>query len=156
MVEIGSAAPAFTLIDTTRTATSLGDFAGKKVVIAFFPGAFTGVCTKEMCTFQDSMTALNGLNAAVLGISIDTPFASAEFAAKNKITYPLLCDLTHSVTKAYGVEFHNFAGVEGYSVAQRSVFVLDQAGIVRYKWVAENPGIEPDYAAVIAAVEAIA
>jgi peroxiredoxin len=156
MVEIGSAAPSFTLVDTTRTAVSLGDFAGKKVVIAFFPGAFTGVCTKEMCTIQDAMAAMNGLDAAVIGISIDSPFANGEFAAKNNITYPLLSDLSHSVIKAYGVEFHNFAGVEGYTTAQRSVFVLDTTGIVRYAWGAENPGIEPDYAAVMAAIEAIA
>lgn len=155
MVEIGSTAPAFTLVNSARTATSLGDFAGKKVILVFYPGAFTGVCTKEMCTFQDSMTALNGLDAAVLGISVDGPFANAEFAAKNKLAFPLLSDFTHTVVNAYGVALANFAGVEGYTTAQRSVFVIDKGGVVRFKWVAENPGIEPDYDAVIKAVEAI-
>ena len=155
MVDIGTQAPDFTLVDTARASRSLGEFLGKKTVLAFFPGAFTGVCTKEMCTFQDAMAQLNTLNANVVGISIDGPFASGEFAAKNKITYPLLCDYERSVIKAYGVELQNFAGLQGYTTAQRSIFILDAKGVVRYKWIAENPGIEPDYQAVMGELEKI-
>ena len=156
MVEIGSAAPSFTLVDTTRTATSLSDFAGKTVVLAFFPGAFTGVCTKEMCAIQDSMAAFNGLDASVVGISVDAPFANGEFAAKNKLTFPLLSDYTRTTIANYGVELPNFAGLEGYVAAQRSVFVIDKSGVIRYTWIAENPGIEPDYAAILSVIQTIA
>jgi glutaredoxin-dependent peroxiredoxin len=152
MADVGSTAPAFTLVDTNREKKSLSDFAGKKTVIAFFPAAFTGVCTNEMCAFRDSMAELNGLDASVVGISVDGPFTNAEFKAKNNLEFPILCDYTHEVVKSYGVVLQNFAGLEGYNVAQRSIFVLDQAGVIRHKWVAENPGIEPDYAAIKAEI----
>jgi glutaredoxin-dependent peroxiredoxin len=152
MADLGSKAPDFSLVDTTRTVKTLADFAGRKTVLAFFPAAFTGPCTKEMCTFQDSMAELNGLDAHVVGISVDGPFANAEFAAKNKLDFPLLCDYKAEVVKAYGVVLENFAGLDGYTAAQRAVFVLDPDGVIRYKWVAENPGIEPDYTAVKAAL----
>ena len=155
MADIGTKAPDFTLVDSARVPRTLGEFLGKKTVLAFFPGAFTGVCTKEMCTFQDAMAQLNTLNASIVGISVDGPFANGEFAVKNKLQYPLLSDLDRAVTRAYDVEFANFAGVDGYTVAQRSVFLLDSDGVIRYKWIAENPGIEPDYAAIMAEIDKI-
>jgi glutaredoxin-dependent peroxiredoxin len=149
MIEIGRKAPDFTLMDTARAPRSLQEFAGKKTVLAFYPGAFTGVCTKEMCTLQDAMASFNTLDAHVVGISVDSTFANAEFAAKNKIAFPLLSDHARMATKEYGVELHNFAGIDGYTVAQRSVFLLDADGTVRFSWVAENPGIEPDYDRIV-------
>ena len=149
MITIGSKAPEFTLLDTARTPKSLKDFTGKKTVLAFYPGAFTGVCTKEMCAFQDSIAALNTLDAQVVGISVDSPFANGEFAAKNNLTFPLLSDHARTVTSAYGVELPNFAGIEGYTSAQRSIFILDKDGTVTYKWIADNPGMEPDYTMIV-------
>jgi len=150
MIEIGSKAPDFTLIDTTRAARSLSEFAGKKTVLAFYPGAFTGVCTKEMCTFQDALANLNTLDAHVVGISVDSPFANGEFAAKNKLSFPLLSDHARVATNLYGVELPNFAGIEGYAVAQRAIFIVDKEGTLRYSWIADSPGTEPDYDAIVA------
>lgn len=154
-VQVGSQAPSFTLVDTDKKPRSLHEFRGKKLVIAFFPGAFTGVCTKEMCALRDSMSKLNELNAQVIGISVDSPFANKGFAERNNLQFPLLSDYTRTAVKAYGVELPDFAGLEGYTVAQRSVFVLDKDGIVRYTWVAENPGIEPNYDELTKAVSSI-
>ncbi|HXG39095.1 MAG TPA: peroxiredoxin [Bacteroidota bacterium] len=154
-VQVGSKAPSFTLVDTDKKPRSLSEFQGKKLVLAFFPGAFTGVCTKEMCALRDSMSRLNELDAQVVGISVDSPFANKGFAEKNNLQFPLLSDYTRTAVKAYGVELPNFAGLEGYTVAQRSVFVLDKDGIVRYAWVAENPGIEPNYEELTKAVSSI-
>lgn len=155
MPSTGQPAPDFSLLDTTRERVSLSGLRGKNVVIAFFPAAFTGTCKKELCTFRDSLAALNDLNAAVLGISVDGPFSNGAFARDNDLNFPVLSDYDRSTVKAYGVELPNFAGMPGYTAAQRSVFVVDGDGIVRWSWIADNPGQEPDYAAVTSAVEAL-
>ncbi len=155
MVEIGAHAPQFSLYDTDKKIRSLNEFAGKKTVLAFFPGAFTGVCTKEMCTFRDSLTELNSLNADVVAISVDSFFANKAFKDQNGLTFPVLSDIKHETIKVYGVELSNFAGVEGYNTSQRAVFIIDTNGKVSYKWVAENPGIEPNYAEVKEALKKI-
>jgi glutaredoxin-dependent peroxiredoxin len=141
----GAMAPEFTLFDTDRKARSLGEFRGKKVVLAFYPGAFTGVCTKELCSFRDAMTEFNSLNAQVVGISVDGPFANKAFSDQNQLTYPLLCDYTRSVSKQYGGVHEDFAGLTGYSASKRAVFVIDGKGVVRFTWVSDNPGVEPPY-----------
>lgn len=152
---VGDKAPAFTLYDTERTARTLQEFLGKKTVLAFYPGAFTGACTKEMCAFRDSLASFNTMNAQVVGISVDGPFANKAFADQNRLTYPLLNDFTREVSRTYAGVYADFAGVKGYEAAKRSVFVLDAAGTVRYAWISENPGVEPDYEAVRAALAAI-
>lgn len=124
------------------------DFLGKKIVLAFFPGAFTSVCTKEMCTFRDSIQALNSLNAQVVGISINDPFTNKAFAEANKLQFPILSDYTRETVRKYNVFHDNFAGLAGYTAAKRSVFVLDDDGIVRYRWVSDDPGKQPDYDAI--------
>lgn len=142
---VGSKAPDFTLVDTDRKPRSLKEFAGKKLVIAFFPGAFTGVCTKEVCALRDAMAAFNAIAAQVIAISVDSPFANAAFAGQNKLAFPVLSDLTKEVSKSYCGLYEDFAGVKGYAAAKRSVFVIDGAGIVRYAWSTDAPGIEPPY-----------
>lgn len=144
-VTVGQKAPDFTLVDTGRKQTSLSHFAGKKVVLAFYPGAFTGVCEKEMCTLRDSIADFNLLNAQVLGISVDSPFANKAFAEKNNLTFPLLSDYTRYVSAQYCGLVNNFANLVGLSTANRSVFVIDGNGIVTYAWISENPGVEPPY-----------
>jgi peroxiredoxin len=151
-VEIGQVAPDFTLFDSARQKVTLSEQRGKKVVIAFFPAAFTGVCEKELCTFRDSMEALNGLNAQVLAVSVDAPFANAAFAQRNQLTFPVLSDYAREATEAYGVALNNFAGMPGYTASQRAVFVVDEEGAITYTWIAPNPGVEPDYDAVKAAL----
>ncbi len=154
-LKVGAKAPEFTLFDTERKARSLSEFKGKKTVLAFYPGAFTGVCTKEVCAFRDSLSELNALNAQVVGISVDSPFANKAFAAQNNLQFPLLSDFDRQVVKNYGIELKDFAGLKGYSAAKRSVFVIDSAGVVRYSWVTDDPGVEPKYDEITKAIEAL-
>ena len=150
MVDIGDDAPDFELHDGERNLVSGGGHKGQNVVLAFFPAAFTGVCKAELCTFQGSLAALNDVNATVLGISVDSPFSNNAFAEANGITFPIVSDHTRSTVQAYGVELNDFAGMEGYSAAQRSVFIVDENGDVAWKWVADVPSEEPDYAEIVA------
>ena len=144
-VEVGMAAPDFSLYDADRKAISLSDFRGKNVVLAFYPGAFTGVCTTEMCTFRDRMDGLNSLNAQVLGISVDGAFAQKAFSDQNNLNFPLLSDFQREAVNQYDLAIPNFAGMEGYIASKRAVYVVDGEGVVRYAWVGPNPGVEPDY-----------
>ena len=144
-IEIGQKAPDFKLFDNQQKARTLNEFLGDKLILAFFPGAFTSVCTKEMCTFRDSLAKLDGMKAKVVGISVNDPWSSREFAEKNMLTFPLLCDYKREVIRLYDVELPNFAGLDGYTAAKRSVFILDKQGIVRYTWISDNPGVEPNY-----------
>jgi len=154
-LSVGTSAPDFTLLDQDKNPVNLSDYKGKRVVLAFFPAAFSGVCDKEMCTFQESLTRLNDANAVVLGISADLPFANRAFRNTNKLDFPILSDWTLETTKTYDVVFNNFAGIQGLQRAARSVFVVDEGGTIQYVEVTENPGVEPDYNAAYAAVEAI-
>jgi peroxiredoxin len=132
-VVVGQRAPDFTLPDTDRKLRKLSEFLGKKLVLAFFPGAFTSTCTREMCTFRDSMARLNELKAQVVGVSVNDPFSNKGFAERNVLTFPLLSDYNREVVRLYGIELKDFAGLKGYNVAQRSVFILDKDGIVCYR-----------------------
>jgi glutaredoxin-dependent peroxiredoxin len=154
-VRVGDKAPDFTLMDGDRKARSLSEFLGKKTVLVFFPGAFTGVCTKEMCAFRDSMSRFNEFSAQVVGISVDAPFSNSAFAKQNNLQFPLLSDYSRSTIKSYGIVLEDFAGLAGYSAAKRSVFILDNAGVVRYAWVTDNPGVEPNYDEVSKALSAM-
>ena len=154
--QVGQQAPDFTLVGTDLRAVSLQDFAGKHVVLAFYPAAFTGVCQKELCTFRDQLNDFAGAHTAVVGVSVDSPFANKEFAAKNGLTFPLLSDITREVIARYDVVFNDLAGIKGFTVAKRAVFVIDRAGVIRYRWVAPEPKLEPDYAEVAAAVKQLA
>jgi peroxiredoxin len=144
----GEKAPAFTLYDTEKKPRSLSEFLGRKTVLAFYPGAFTGVCTKEMCSFRDSLATLGSLNAQVVGISVDSPYANKAFAEQNKLTFPLLSDVTHEVSRTYAGLYQDFGGVKSYAAAKRSVFILDGSGVVQYAWISETPGVEPPYAEI--------
>ena len=144
-LKVGDKAPDFRLPDVDKNERTLGEFLGKKTVLVFFPGAFTGVCTKEMCTFRDSMANFSSMNAQIVGISVDGPFSNKAFATANNLTFPVLSDYTHNTIKSYGIVHDGFAGLKGYIAAYRSVFVLDKSGIIKYMWVTENPGIEPPY-----------
>jgi len=154
-VDVGGKAPDFKLYDTDKKERSLSEFKGKNVVLAFYPGAFTGVCTKEMCNFRDSLSKFNSMNAQVLGISVDSPFSNKAFGEQNKVNFPLLSDYDRQTVKSYGIPLDNFAGMPGYVASKRSVFVVDKSGVVRYKWVSDNPGVEPNYEEVVKAVESL-
>ncbi len=138
-------APDFELVDTDLKKVKLSDFKGSPVILAFFPGAFTSVCSKEMCTFRDSMAKFNKFNAKVLGISVDHPFSLSAFKEQNKLNFPLLSDFNKEVSDRYGGLHENFVGVKGLRVSKRAVFVIDKDGNIQYKWVSDNPGVEPNY-----------
>ena len=152
-LKVKDKAPEFSLYDTERKEKKLSDYAGKNVVLAFYPGAFTSVCQKELCTLRDSISAFNNTNAQVLGVSVDSPFTNHAFATQNELGFPLLCDFTRAVSKQYCGVHEDFAGLKGYSAAKRSVFVLDTAHVVKYAWISENPGAEPPYKEIEAALK---
>jgi glutaredoxin-dependent peroxiredoxin len=152
-IKVGSKAPEFTLFDTNKKSRQLSEFHGKKVVLAFYPGAFTGACTKELCAFRDAMSNFNNLNAQVVGISVDSPFANNAFATQNNLQFPLLSDYTREVCKQYCGVYEDFGGIKGYSASKRAVFIVDANNTVTYAWISENPGVEPDYNAVILALK---
>lgn len=152
---VGTQAPDFTLLDTAKQPVSLSSFRGKKVVLAFFPAAFTGVCKAEMCSFQGAIQRLNGMNAQVIGVSADLPFSNGGFAEANGLTFPILSDWTLDTIKAYDVTFDNFAGIQGLTRSSRATFVIDADGVIRHVHITENPGVEPNYDEIYAAVESI-
>lgn len=152
---IGQNAPDFTLKNTAKEPISLSNYRGSTVILAFYPGAFTGVCDKEMCAFQDNMAKLNAAEATVIGISVDSPWANAEFARKYNLEFELLSDLDREVVTSYDATFVGLGGIEGYVSANRVVIVIDKAGVIQHRWVAENPGVEPDYDAIIAVAESL-
>ena len=154
-IKVGDKAPDFTLPDTELKKRTLKEFLGHKIVIAFFVGAFTSVCTKEMCAFRDSMARLTDLEAQVIGISVNDPFSNKAFAEKNRLTFPVLSDHKRQAIKAYGVETPNFGGLDGYTVAKRSIFIVNPNGTVKYVWTTDNPTIEPNYKEIETTLEKI-
>ena len=147
MAEIeGGQAPDFTLMNQEREPVTLGNLRGRPVVLAFFPAAFSSVCTKELCTFRDSLSRLNQAKAQVLGISVDTFFALKAFHTDQKLTFPLLSDFNKQTIRDYGVFNEDMIGLKG--IAKRAVFVIDKDGKVRYRQVLDDARNEPDYEAV--------
>ena len=116
------------------------------VVLAFFPMAFTGVCTAEMCEFRDGLKAFEALKASVFGISVDSRFSLAAFAEQQSLNFSLLSDFNKEVSGQFGVLYEDFLGMKG--VSKRSVFVIDSEQTVRYQWVTDNAGESPDLEAV--------
>ena len=155
MSNLNEIAPDFNLKNTEKNDIALSSYKGKTVVLAFYPGAFTGVCDTEMCSLRDSMNSFNDLNTTVLGISVDSPWANAEFAKKYEINFNLLSDYNRDVSKAYDMIFNGLGGLEGYECSNRGVLIIDREGLIQYRWVAENPGIEPNYSEIIEKVKSL-
>ncbi len=154
-ITVGQSAPDFTLHETPQQQRSLSDYRGRNVVIAFFPGAFTGVCTTEMCALRDRIDQFSSMNAEVIGITVDPPFAQAAWKSANNVEYTFLSDYNREVVNAYDVALPGLAGMQGYVAAKRAVTIVDAQGVVRYHWVSESPGVEPNYEEVRAAVAAL-
>ena len=145
MIKVGDKPPGFQIPDQDKSVRSMNDFMGHRTVLAFFPGAFTSICTREMCKFRDSAQAFMDFGAQVVGISVNDPFTNKAFAQSNNLQFPILSDYLRETIKMYDVFHEDFAGLKGYTAAKRSVFILDEAGTLRYKWVSDDPGKEPDY-----------
>ena len=151
--DVGTPAPDFTLMNQDRQPVTLSAERGHPVVLAFFPAAFSSVCTKELCTFRDSLASLNDAGAQVYGISVDTFFALKAFHDSQKLNFPLLSDFNKEVIRDYGVVNPDMVGLKG--IAKRSVFVLDREGVVRHREVLDDARNEPDYGKVKAALAAL-
>ena len=144
MIKIGDKAPNFTLRDTDKTEHSLSDYSGKNVVILFFPLAFSGLCTDELCQVRDDKPTYEGFNAQVIGISVDSFYSLAKFKEEQGYNFPLLSDWNKDTARAYDALYEDFVlGMKG--VAKRSAFVVDKEGYIRYSEVLENAGELPDF-----------
>jgi peroxiredoxin len=146
----GTQAPDFTL--KTKDSTGLRDvklsdhFGSKKTVLLFFPLAFTSVCTQELCSVRDSLSAYEKLNANVYGISVDSPFTLEVFAQKENLTFPLLSDFNREVSQAYDVLYPELIGFKG--ISKRSAFVIDESGVIVYSESSDDPHQLPDFNAI--------
>jgi len=150
-VDVGSRAPDFTLPNQDRQPITLSEQLKKgPVVLAFFPGAFSGTCTSEMCTFRDSSPQLDTVGASVVGVSTDTFFTLKAWADAQKFSFPLLSDYNKDVIAKYGVVNPDMIGLK--NIAKRAVFVIDRGGVVRYREVLDDARNEPDYAKIKQAV----
>jgi glutaredoxin-dependent peroxiredoxin len=146
-ISVGQLAPDFSLYNSEKNKITLGEFKGKNVLLLFFPQAFTGVCTKELCSVRDNMNKFTSLNAEVLGISVDSVFTLAKFKEEQHYNFTLLADFNKEVSESYGCLYHEWIlGMKG--VSKRSAFLIDKNGVVRYAEVLENPGNQPDFQAI--------
>jgi len=146
-LQVGDQAPDFKLYSSDLTEVSLSAFKGEKVIIHFFPMAFTGVCTEQLCAMRDNFSFYEGIDAQILGISVDSPFSLAKFKEVQNYQFPLLSDFNKEVSAAYGAFYDEFAfGLKG--VSKRAAFVIDEAGKIAYAEVLENAGDLPDFKAI--------
>jgi peroxiredoxin len=150
-IDVGAKAPDFTLMNQDREPVTLSEQLKQgPVVLAFFPAAFSGTCTKEMCTFRDAAPSLNDVKAKVLGISVDTFFAQKAWADAQHLNFPLLSDFNKTVIRQYDVVNPDMIGLK--DIAKRAVFVIDRGGIVRHREVLDDARNEPDYGKVTQAL----
>lgn len=143
--EIGEKAPDFQLPDINMKMHKLTEYLGKQTILAFFPAAESPVCTAEMCNFRDSMSDLEKTDAQVVGISVDGPFANKIFTENRHLNFDVLSDYKRETINKYGIVMKNLGPLEGYDAAKRSIFILDEHGIITYKWVSDDPTVEPSY-----------
>jgi peroxiredoxin len=150
-ISINQPAPDFTLFNTEKQAITLSSLRGHKVVLLFFPAAFSGGCTKELCSVRDDMASYNHVNAKVIGISTDTLFTLAKFKEDQGYNFELLADYNKEVSQLYGCSYDEFVfGMKGNS--KRSAFVIDENGVVKYAQVNDSAGDMPDFDQIKAAL----
>lgn len=151
-ISIGDKAPSFTLRATDKSEVSLSDYEGKNVLILFFPLAFTGVCTEELCSIRDNYSKYENLGAEVLAISVDSLFVLEKFKSENNYNFKLLSDFNSDVSRAYGALYDSFV-LEMKNVSKRSAFVIDKLGTIRYAEVLENAGELPNFVEISSTLE---
>lgn len=147
MLQIGDKAPDFTLRASDKSQVKLSDFHGKNVVILFYPAAFTGVCTKELCMMRDGLSEYEKLDAQILAISVDSLFTLAKWKEDMGFNFPMLSDFNKTVSKKYDTLYKEFV-FEMKGVSKRSAFVVDHEGTIRYAEVLDNAGEMPNFDAV--------
>lgn len=147
-IQAGAVAPQFSLFDTDKNKVSLADQKGKNVVVLFFPLAFTGVCTAELCNVRDNIALYNNTNAIVFGVSVDSLFSLGKFRDEQNLNFQLLSDFNKEAASAYGVLYETFPTFEMQGVSKRAAFVIDKEGVVRYAEVCPTPGDLPNFEAI--------
>jgi glutaredoxin-dependent peroxiredoxin len=148
-INVADKAPDFTLFDSSMKPVKLSDYAGaKNVLLLFFPMAFTGVCTKELCGVRDDIARYTTANAEVLGISVDSVFTLAKFKEEQGYNFPLLSDFNKEISTAYGSIYESFTDMQMKGVSKRSAFVIDKAGVVQYAEVLASAGDVPNFEAI--------
>ena len=145
---IGEESPNFSLYDSEKNKVNLSNFKGKNVVLLFFPLAFTGTCTAELCSIRDNIAIYNDTNAQVLGISVDSLFVLNKYKQEQNLNFPLLSDFNKEASKAFDVLYEVFPGFEMEGVSKRAAFVIDKEGILRYIEVCATPGDLPNFTAI--------
>jgi glutaredoxin-dependent peroxiredoxin len=154
ILKTGDKAPGFKLPSTEKAMVDLCDFEGKKVLLLFFPMAFTGVCTKELCMMRDDIANYSKIDANVVAISVDSYFTLAKFKELNNLPFTVLSDFNKEVSKSYGCLYEEFGlGLRG--VSKRSAFVIDSEGNICYEEVLENPAELPNFDAINKIIETI-
>lgn len=151
-IQIGQLAPDFALFSSEKQTVKLSDFRGKNVVLLFFPQAFTGVCTAELCDMRDNLSRYESLNAQVLAVSVDSIFTLGKFKEEQQYNFPLLSDFNKTVSTAYGAIYDTFV-FDMKGVSKRSAFVIDTEGVVRYAEVLESAGNVPNFKAIVETLE---
>ncbi|HEX9511963.1 MAG TPA: redoxin domain-containing protein [Puia sp.] len=146
-IRVGQQAPDFSIYDSDKKKVSLSDYKGKNVLLLFFPQAFTGTCTKELCSTRDNIALYNQANAQVFGISVDSVFTLGKYKEDQQLNFPLLSDFNKEVSTAYGSLYDSFV-FDMKGVSKRSAFVIDKQGIVQYAEVLETATDLPDFTAI--------
>lgn len=154
-IKVGDKAPNFNLYNSEKQAVSLEGLKGKNVLIHFYPLAFTGTCTAQLCNARDNMEIYTKLNCTVLGISIDTPHSLAVFKQQQGFTFDLLSDFNKTTIKDYDMYIQDFV-LDMHGVSKRGAFVIDKEGVVQYAEVCASVGDQPNYAAIKEALEKLA
>ena len=154
MVEVGQKAPDFTVLsDEGKPVTLSKELGAGPVILSFYVWDFTNVCQGQLCAMRDSMGDLQNWGAKVFGISTDSHHSHRVFKEQNRLNYPLLSDWNKTVSTAYGVLYDRFGSLGLHGVTKRSVFVLDAGGVIRYKWVTEDPKVPPDHQRILEEVK---
>jgi peroxiredoxin len=146
-IQKGQQAPDFSLFNSEKNKVALADYKGKNLVILFFPLAFTGVCTTELCSVRDNLTTYTSLNAEIVGISVDSLFTLEKFKEEQQYNFPLLSDFNKTTAQAYGAFYDEFV-LDMQGVAKRAAFVVDKEGTVQYAEVLESAGDLPNFEAI--------
>src|SRR5258705_7640012 len=153
-IQIGQAAPDFTLYDSEKNKVTLSSLKGYNVLLLFFPLAFTSTCTAELCSIRDNISFYNNVNAKVFGISVDSLHTLSKFKAEQNLNFSLLSDFNKDVSTGYGSIYEMF-GYNMKGVSKRSAFVIDKVGIVRYAEVLENASEQPNFKNIILTLESL-
>ncbi len=146
-IAVGQQAPDFTLYDSDKQKIKLSDYKGKNVLLLFFPQAFTGTCTKELCSTRDNIALYDKANAQVFGISVDSVFTLGKYKEEQHLNFPLLSDFNKTTSTEYGSLYDTFA-FDMKGVSKRSAFVVDKNGVIRYAEVLETATDLPNFTAI--------